>query len=32
MDKSILNGIIDTHIHTAPDPYTKRRFDDFEIA
>lgn len=32
MDKTALRGVIDTHIHTAPDPYGKRKFDDFEIA
>lgn len=32
MDKSILKGVIDTHIHTAPDAFRRRKFNDLELA
>lgn len=28
----LLEGVIDTHIHTSPDAYRKRKFNDLEIA
>lgn len=32
MDKSMLRGVIDTHIHTAPDAFRRRKFNDLELA
>lgn len=32
MKKELLHNIIDTHIHTAPDAFKKRKFNDYELA
>lgn len=32
LDKSALKGVIDTHIHTAPDAFRVRKFTDIELA
>lgn len=31
-DFRLLEGVIDTHIHTSPDAYRKRKYNDLEIA
>lgn len=31
-DKRALAGVIDTHIHTGPEPYRQRKFNDDELA
>lgn len=32
LDKSALEGVVDTHIHTGPEPNRKRKFNDDELA
>lgn len=32
MDMNLLKDVVDTHIHTAPDPFTLRKFTDIEVA
>lgn len=32
MDKNVLKGVVDTHIHTGPEPYRQRKFNDDELA
>lgn len=32
LDKNALEGVVDTHIHTGPEPNRKRKFNDDELA